>query len=138
MNKFHTILDESLLPKRSTTGSAGYDFIAPCDFFVPARGTSLTIDSGISVELDSDKVLLIYIRSSWGFNKGITLVNGTGIIDSDFYPNTIKFKFRNDTNACLYVKKGEKMAQGIIMKFYKTSDDKAKTKRDGGIGSTGE
>lgn len=137
MNKFYSEKEE-LLPKRSTKDSAGYDFISPVDFIIPAHGSSEMINGEVSVQLDSNKVLLIFVRSSWGIKYGITLSNSTGIIDADFYPNTIKFKFRNDSDEDFAVKAGDKIAQGIIMPFIKTDDDVSNNKRDGGIGSTGK
>lgn len=137
MNKFYSEKEE-LLPKRSTKDSAGYDFISPIAFVIPAHGSSEIIESEVSVQLDSNKVLLLFVRSSWGIKHGITLSNSTGIIDADFYPNTIKFKFRNDNDEDFAVKAGDKIAQGIIMPFIKTDDDIANNKRDGGIGSTGK
>ena len=135
MIKFHTE-NEELMPRRSTSGSAGYDFIAPADYVVPAHGECL-IESNVSIELDKDKVLLLFVRSSYGFKYGVTLSNGTGVIDSDFYPNTMKCKLRNDSDNDLVIKKGDKYMQGVIVQYYVTDDDNATGIRNGGIGSTG-
>ena len=129
--------DPILLPRRATKGSAGYDFIAPDDYVVPAHGTCL-IESGVSVRLDEDKVLMLYVRSSYGFKHGVTLVNGTGIIDSDFYPNTMKCKLKNDSDKDLIIHKGDHYMQGVIMKWFRADDDAVIKERNGGIGSTGE
>ena len=139
MNKFHTE-NGSLKPMRATLFSAGYDFVSPVDFTIPAHGVSEIVDGQVSIELDPWCVLLVFVRSSWGFKHGITLVNGTGVIDADFYPNTIKFKFRNDSDEDFKVRKGDRIAQGIILEYRKTDDDSAIScvSRDGGIGSTGE
>lgn len=136
MIKFHAENPE-LLPKRSTTGSAGYDFIAPADYVVPAHGECL-IESKVSVELDNDKVLLLFVRSSYGFKYGVTLSNGTGIIDSDFFSETMKCKLRNDSDKDLIIHKGDKYMQGVIVKYFTTDDDDATGVRTGGIGSTGK
>ena len=136
MNLFETQKLE-LLPKRATKHSAGYDFIAPQDYVVPAHGTCL-IESGVSVRLDEDKVLMCFVRSSYGFKYGVTLANGTGIIDADFYPNTIKCKLKNDSDVDLIIKKGDHYMQGIIMQYFKTDADNVTVERQGGIGSTGK
>ena len=136
MIKFHTESEE-LMPKRSTSGSAGYDFISPVDIVVPAHGEAL-IESKVSIELDKDKVLLLFVRSSYGFKHGITLSNGTGIIDSDFYPNTMKCKLRNDSDVDFKISKGDKYMQGVIVKYFVTDDDNTTEIRTGGIGSTGK
>ena len=139
MNRFHAG-NGSLTPMRATLFSAGYDFVSPVDFTIPAHGVSETIDGQVSIELDPWCVLLVFVRSSWGFKHGVTLVNGTGVIDADFYPNTIKFKFRNDSDEDLKVRKGDRIAQGIILQYQKAvgSDALPCSIREGGIGSTGE
>lgn len=137
MNKFVTEKPE-LMPKRSTGGSAGYDFVAPNDYIVPAHGTCL-IDSEVSVMLDPDKVLLLFVRSSYGFKYGVTLANNTGVIDSDFYPNTMKCKLKNDSDTDLIIKAGDHYMQGIVTNFFTMDDEIPPTEvRDGGIGSTGK
>lgn len=136
MIKFHAE-NEELLPKRSTSGSAGYDFMSPVDIVVPAHGEAL-IESKVSIELDKDKVLLLFVRSSYGFKHGITLSNGTGIIDSDFYPNTMRCKLRNDSDVDFKISKGDKYMQGVIVKYFVTDDDDTTEIRTGGIGSTGK
>lgn len=129
--------NKDLKPKRSTSGSAGYDFIAPGRYVVPAHGECL-IETEVSIKLDKDKVLLLFVRSSYGFKHGITLSNGTGIIDSDFFPNTMKCKLRNDSDKDFVIEKGDKYMQGIITKYYLTDDDNTTQERTGGIGSTGK
>ena len=137
MNKFITENPE-LMPRRSTLRSAGYDFIAPKDYVVPAHGTCL-IESEVAVELDPDKVLLLFVRSSYGFKYGVTLANGTGIIDSDFYPNTMKCKLKNDSDNDLIIKAGEHYMQGVITNYIIADNEVPPTEvRDGGIGSTGK
>jgi len=136
MIKFHTN-DENLMPRRSTSGSAGYDFISPDRYVVSAHGECL-IESGVSIELDKDKVLLLFVRSSYGFKHGITLSNGTGVIDSDFYPNTMKCKLRNDSDKDFVIEKGDKYMQGVIVQYFIADDDNTTTVRTGGIGSTGK
>lgn len=139
MNCFH-VEDGALKPARATLLSAGYDFVSPVNFTIPAHGVSEVIDGQVSIELDSWCVLLVFVRSSWGFKHGITLVNGTGVIDADFYPNTIKFKFRNDSDEDFKVKRGDRIAQGIILNYHCAAGNDALScvVRTGGIGSTGD
>lgn len=76
---------ELLIPKRSTSGSAGYDLIYPYEREVRLYpNETLLINSFVKVEMPKDIVCKMYIRSSVGIKKGIGLANGTGIIDSDF------------------------------------------------------
>ena len=130
------------LPKRATAYSAGYDFYAPMGFKLMPNET-VKIPTGIKVQLDSDKVLLVVPRSSLGFKYRLQLDNTIGVIDSDYYNNKnneghIFIKLTNDSRnkKVLEIKKGEAIAQGIISQYFLTDDDDSKSLREGGIGST--
>lgn len=138
MNKFVTEKEE-LLPKRSTKYSAGYDFKSPVDFVVPAHSESNVIDCEVSIQLDSDKVLMLYTRSGNGIKHGITLKNNTGIIDADYFPNTIKTVLVNNSDKDFIVHKGDRIMQGLIMQYFVTDDEEIVDKeRTSGFGSTGK
>ena len=130
------------LPKRATTGSAGYDIYAPYDIIIPPEQT-VKIPTGIRVLLDDDKFLAIYPRSGLGFKCKMQLYNTVGIIDSDYSESDneghIWVKFYNDSpdDKTIYIEEGEAMCQGIIQQFFKTDDDKTDGIRNGGFGSTG-
>ena len=62
----------------------------------------------------------------------------TGIIDSDFYPNEIKIALENTTNEDVTLTKGERVAQGIFMKYLVSDNGNLDVSRDGGFGSTGK
>lgn len=48
------------------------------------------------------------------------------------------FAFYNLSNETVVIEAGEKLGQGIFMKYAKTDDDTAKGERTGGFGSTGK
>lgn len=61
-----------------------------------------------------------------------------GIIDKDFYNNPdndgeIAFAFMNISNETITIEAGEKLGQGIFMKYEITEDDNAKGDRIGGF-----
>lgn len=125
------------LPERSTAGSAGYDFF--CHSSLVAKNG--VYPSGIKVCMPKDTVLLMIPRSSLGFKNGFQLLNTVGVIDSDYYGNQsneghIKIGFKADHSISL--KTGDKICQGIFVKFALTDDDTADAVRSGGIGSTGK
>ena len=71
------------LPKRATSGSAGYDFYAPFAFdLIP--GESIKIPTGIRVKINDGWVLKLYPRSGLGFKFRVQMNNTVGIIDSDY------------------------------------------------------
>lgn len=129
------------LPKRSTTGSAGYDVFAPFSFDL-AVGETIKIPTGLRILLDNDKFLGLYPRSGLGFKYRIQFDNTIPVIDSDYSQSDneghIMIKITNDgrEGKILHVNKGEAFAQGIIQPFFKTIDDEADGIRNGGMGST--
>ena len=122
------------LPKRATTGSAGYDFFSPFDFEL-APNKTIKIPTGIRVLLDKDKFLAIYPRSGLGFKHRMQLDNTVGIVDSEGH---IFIKITNDgrEGKTIHINKGEAFAQGIIAQYFVTIDDETNGIRNGGFGST--
>ena len=128
-----------LLPKRATTGSAGYDFFAPKEYKV-AAGETIKVATGVRVKIENGWVLQIFPRSSLGFKYRLTLDNTVGIIDSDYFnadnEGHIFIKMTNCGKEDLVIEKGKAFAQGVFVPFGITVDDDCNTARTGGIGST--
>ncbi|MCI7692706.1 MAG: deoxyuridine 5'-triphosphate nucleotidohydrolase [Oscillospiraceae bacterium] len=130
------------LPKRATTGSAGYDFFAPFDIDLNA-GETAKIPTGIRVKIDEGWLLSLYPRSGLGFKFRLQLDNTVGIIDSDYYfsdnEGHIFAKITNDSreNKALHIPAGAGFIQGIFTEYGITVDDDATEIRNGGFGSTG-
>lgn len=133
--------EELKLPKRATTGSAGYDFFCPQDITI-MPGETVTIPTGIRVKMEEGWVLKLYPRSGLGFKFRLQLNNTVGIIDSDYYNSDneghIFAKLTNDTNENkqIFLKKGEGFMQGIFIEYGITFDDDVSEIRNGGFGST--
>lgn len=135
------IYDGICLPKRATSGSAGYDFYAPADFTL-APGETVKIPTGIRVEMEENWVLKCYPRSGLGFKFRLQLNNTVGIIDSDYFYSDneghIFAKLTNDTNEgkTVELSAGNGFMQGIFVEYGITVDDDVETVRNGGFGST--
>lgn len=129
------------IPGRATSGSAGYDFYAPCDLTVEP-GCSALIPTGIRAKIEPGWTLMIFPRSGLGFKYRIQLNNTVGIIDSDYFYSSneghIMIKISNDgyEGKALELHKGDAFAQGVFVPFGITVDDAATDVRDGGFGST--
>lgn len=138
----HIGYEQIKLPKRATSCSAGYDIYSPMDFELKPRQTIL-VPTGLKMEIDSDKFLLIVPRSGQGFKYKVQLYNTVGVIDSDYYNNVkneghMWVKLYNDSPSgeTLVVKQGDAICQGIILPYYKVEDDCSTDERFGGFGST--
>lgn len=131
------------LPERKTGKSAGYDFVLPIDVTVPAKGYSNIVFTGVKAKMPADEVLLLTIRSSVGIKRRVTLANNLGVIDADYYDNpenegNIGIALYNGGNVDQSFKAGERIMQGIFVKYGVCDVDVASDTRQGGIGSTDE
>lgn len=130
------------LPRRATSGSAGYDFRLPCAIELSPRQT-VKIPTGIRCTMEEGWVLQLFPRSSLGFRYRLQLNNTVGIVDADYYHSDneghIFIKITNDAldGSVLSLQAGDAFAQGIFLPFGITEDDACDTARNGGFGSTG-
>ncbi len=139
--KVKRIEEDIKLPERSTLNSAGYDFFALEDIIFNPN-TITRVFTGVKCELMPNQVLILANRSSNPSKKGLILLNGIGVVDADYYGNPdndgeIAFEFYNMLDEIVEIKKGEKLGQGLILKFDKTEDDFVTNVRKSGWGSTG-
>jgi dUTP pyrophosphatase len=100
------------------------------------------VPTGIKAYMADDEYLMLANRSSNPLKRGLILPNGVGIVDADYYNNAnnegaIFFQLVNYGIRDLKIKKGERIGQGIFMK-YLTADNEVATDqtRAGGFGST--
>ena len=133
--------DEIVLPKRATSGSAGYDFSIPYPLTIKPH-ESVSIETNVRCKMKEDYVLLIFPRSSLGRKYKLTLDNTCGVVDSDYYnadnEGHIIIFVTNHSENTLVLEKHDRFAQGIFVKFGITEDDEIKVERKGGYGSTGK
>ena len=134
--------EDVILPKRATSGSAGYDIFSPYTFTLKP-GESKVVNTGLNVLLGANQVLMIYPRSGLGFKYKAQLANTVGIIDSDYILSdnhgNIMIKIFNDGDEKFSIEKGSAFAQAICVNYFLTDDDMLSEKkiRNGGFGSTG-
>ena len=129
------------LPKRSTRGSAGYDFVSPVETVIPAGGSAV-IPTGIRCEMQEGWVLMIFPRSGLGFRHQVRLSNTVGIIDSDYAfaenEGHILVSLRNPLDRDLAIGRGERFCQGILLPYGLAEEEEDFQDRTGGFGSTGK
>lgn len=129
------------IPVRGTKCAAGYDFESLFDFVLKTNEI-IKIPTGIKSNMNEDEVLLLIIRSSMGFKYNLRLVNQVGVIDKDYYNNInneghIFIKLQNEGENDFIVKKGDKICQGIFIKYLTVeNEEEINNIRIGGIGST--
>jgi len=133
-----------LIPTRKTQFSAGYDIAAAEDVILTSAIVTL-VPTGIKAYMQPDEYLGIHIRSGLSIKNSLSLVNGQGIIDADYYNNAeneghIFIAIFNHNSQNISIKKGTRIAQGIFYKYLLTDIDENShfLTRTGGLGSTGK
>lgn len=142
VDKIDEVYENIKLPRRATSGSAGYDFFAPITFADLGVDGTIKIPTGVRVEMEEGWVLKCYPRSGLGFKYRLQLNNTVGIIDSDYFYSDneghIFAKITNDgkEDKMVTIKAGEGFMQGIFVEYGITVDDDVTEARNGGFGST--
>lgn len=131
---------EIKLPTRATAHSAGYDFYSPVSVTIQPNEMAM-IWTDVKAHMYYDNALLIIPRSSMG-KQPIMIANTVGLIDSDYYGNestdgNIGFRLLNLGNTPYEIKEGDRIGQGVFIKYQTTKNDTTTNKRLGGYGSTG-
>lgn len=133
--------DTSLpLPAYQSEKAAALDLYARRTVEI-APGEVVYVPLNIALELPPDHFALVVARSSL-HKKGLMLANGIGIGDEDFCGDNDEYQaiLRNFTARLVTVKKGERIAQLIILSRERVEVgvvEQLGNKDRGGIGSTG-
>ena len=147
MRKFEVVKDEFRknpnveiqLPTRGSRNSAGYDFYSPVDVTIQPN-EMVMIWTDVKASMYYDNALIIIPRSSMGKHP-IMISNTVGLIDSDYYGNestdgNIGFRLFNLGTTPYEIKVGDRIGQGVFLKYGTVKDDNTTAERKGGFGST--
>ncbi|MBQ3005240.1 MAG: dUTP diphosphatase, partial [Clostridia bacterium] len=85
MFKVLKLKENAIVPKRATTGSAGVDLCACIDepLTIKGRGHAL-VPTGIAIAIPEGYAAMLYARSGLAIKHGLGLLNGVGVVDSDY------------------------------------------------------
>lgn len=132
------------LPQKGTKKAAGYDFFNPEDIDIEPNKIVI-VKTGVKAYFPEDIGLFLLNRSSNPKKKSLVLMNGVGLVDADYVDNEdnegeIGFMFMNISSETISIKAGEKLGQGVFMKYLDTVDysEDEIAERQGGFGSTGK
>lgn len=129
------------VPTYATSGSAGCDLYSSNTVYLHP-GSWLLVGTGLYLEIPVGYEAQVRPRSGLAVNRGITVLNAPGTIDSD-YRGEVKVCLVNLGKEMQILEKGERIAQLVFSKIYQVSFEKAlelsETSRGGGgFGSTGQ
>ena len=126
------------LPTRATSKSMAYDFYANTDYTVKPNEI-VKIWTDIKSYMQEDEGLILNVRSSMGGK--FMLANTSGWIDSDYFSNptndgNIGIFLLNISDETQYIHKGDRIAQGMFIKYLVADNGNTDSKRKGGFGWT--
>jgi dUTP pyrophosphatase len=129
------------LPEPATGGAAGFDLSAAMDVEIPPRQIRL-VGTGLVIAVPNGYFLGIFARSSTPLKRGLMVANGVGIVDPDYCgpADEVKVQVINVTDASVFVKRGDRIAQGIVLPAPRVAwqeVDEVEQPTRGGFGSTG-
>ena len=133
----------AMLPTHGSSFAAGYDLYADLsEELTIAPHTTVTIDTGLRMELPEGYFAGIFARSGIATREGLRPANCVGVCDSDYRGNYM-IALHNDSDAPRTVTPHEKIAQMIVMpylplEFEEVPELTDTVRGEGGFGSTGK
>lgn len=162
---FQPLALDMQLPKRVTSGAAGYDLAAylarrsvrvamggiegerdvdmsgDCASITLAPGERALIPLGFKAHIPEGYHGEVRPRSGVAFRKGIEIPNSPGTIDSD-YNGEWMVPVKNGDSKPITIEHGERIAQVVFVKHVEVEFEQGEvgrtTERNGGFGSTGK
>lgn len=133
------------IPEYKSEGAMCFDIYTMSDIHIKPLSTTL-VGTGLYFDLPKNTHIAIVMRSGFSTSKAVSLINGLGVIDSD-YRGEIKLPLvLLDAEAgSLFIPAGERIAQGFfiesVQKTLKPASDRGKfsttSRGEKGLGSTG-
>jgi dUTP pyrophosphatase len=136
-------LDPDLeLPAYAREGDAGADLVAADEHELAPGGGRAKVSTGVSVAIPQGYAGLVLPRSGLALRHGVTCLNTPGLIDAGYRGELQVLLVNTDPNEPFVVKRGERIAQLVIVKVEQAAfavvDSHDETARGaGGWGSTG-
>lgn len=100
------------IPEYQTEGASGFDIAANETVIIP-KGKRKIISTGIRCQIPKGYEIQIRPRSGLAAREGLTVLNAPGTIDEN-NNNEIKIILYNTSDYSFRVKKGMRIAQGVL------------------------
>jgi dUTP pyrophosphatase len=112
---FTRIASGAAIPSHGQKGDAGYDLSSVEDAVLQPFERKL-IRTGIAIELPPGRAGLVVPRSGNAINKGLSLVNTPGLIDSNYRGELKIIAINLDPAKPIEIHQGDRIAQLVIIK----------------------
>ena len=105
-------------------------------------GRIALVGTGLVIEVPTGHFLGIFARSSTPLKRGLLVANGVGVLDPDYHgpEDELKIQVMNVTDSDVSIRRGDRLAQGIILPAPRVTWQEVETVQAvtrGGFGSTG-
>ena len=139
--KFKRLHEKAKDPIYASEGAACFDLHSIEDDTVYPK-SSTTFRTGLAFEIPQCYAMMVYSRSGHGFKNNIRLSNCVGVIDAD-YRGEVMISIYNDGILPFRIAEGMRIGQGMVIPIpyvgFDGVDELSQTERgDGGFGSTGQ
>lgn len=130
------------LPQYRHQGDAGVDLLNAGEEISLKPQERALIPTGIRVAVPSGYELQIRPRSGLAINKGLTILNTPGTVDSTYRGEVKVIIFNTSTKEAIEIKQGERIAQAVLKKVEPIEWEECEgldetARNEGGFGSTG-
>ena len=131
------------LPSYATAGSAGCDLrAAVAESLTLLPGGRTLVPTGLALAIPPGYEGQVRMRSGLALDKGLSLLNGPGTIDSD-YRGEVRLILANLGSEPVTITRGDRIAQLVIApvaraRFEPTEELPPSSRQSGGFGSTGK
>jgi dUTP pyrophosphatase len=133
---------DASLPSYANEGDAGCDLVANESCTLVRGGGRALVGTGVSIAIPEGHCGLVLPRSGLAAKHGVTCANAPGLIDAG-YRGELRVALVNlDPSSDYDVKKGDRIAQLVIIPFVAADFDVVEElpparRGDGGFGSSG-
>lgn len=142
--KIKKLHPDAVIPQYASEGASGFDLVAVEDVEV-WPGETVKVRTGLAFEIPEGYELQIRPRSGISTKTKIRIPNSPGTVDADYRGEVlvlIENTTDETTNALFQIRKGDRIAQGVIVPVVRAEfeevEELSETKRgSGGFGSTG-
>lgn len=138
--KIKKLHPDAVIPEYKKHGDSGFDLHCLADTVVPANSVAL-LSTGLAFCVPEGFEMQVRMRSGAALKTPLLVANAPGTVDSG-YRGEVCILVRNASSTDFLVKKGERIAQGVIAPvekaIFEVVDDLPQSERgDAAFGSTG-
>lgn len=138
--KFKKLVESAIIPRFSTTESAGFDFHALESHILKAN-THALIRTGLCMQIQKGYEIQVRSRSGLALKHKIIVLNSPGTVDSD-YRGELQIILANFGTQDFIINVGDRIAQGVVnalpqVNIVEVNQVNTTKRNTDGFGSTG-